>query len=159
MTHRGLPRVGAILAAGAVLATLSGPVARAGLLVTANDDSYSVSHDRVLSVAASGVLGNDSGIGITAAKLSNPAHGTVTVNANGSFTYTPSAGYVGADAFTYEARVLSLGILLTDPATVTLSVTNATPTATNDAYVATTGVTLTVSPPGVLANDSDANGD
>ena len=33
--------------------------------------------------------------------LSNPAHGTVTINTNGTFAYTPTAGYYGADKFTY----------------------------------------------------------
>jgi Bacterial cadherin-like domain len=149
----------AILAAGLLLATLSAPVATAGLLVTANDDAYSVVHDRVLSVAAPGLLANDAGLLPAAAKLTNPAHGTATVNANGSFTYRPSAGFVGSDSFTYEARVLNLGILVTDPATVRLTVTNARPTANDDGYAATTGVSLTVAAPGVLGNDSDPDGD
>jgi len=159
MSDGPLRRLVAVLAAGVILATYTAPFARAGLLVTANDDSYTVAHDRVLTVAAPGLLANDSGIGRTAAKLSNPAHGTVTVNTNGSFTYRPSGGYVGSDAFTYEARILNLGILFTDPATVSLTITNAAPTATNDSYSATTGVTLTVGAPGVLSNDHDADGD
>jgi outer membrane biosynthesis protein TonB len=158
---RGRPRrLVAILAAGVVLTTFTAPFARAGLLVTAVDDGpYTVAHDRVLTLAAPGLLKNDSGIGRTAAKLSNPAHGTVTVNTNGSFTYRPSAGYIGADSFTYEARILNLGILFTDSATVALTVTNLAPTATDDSYSATTGVTLTVGAPGVLSNDDDADGD
>jgi hypothetical protein len=150
----------AIVAVGLMLATFAAPAARAGLLVTANNDAYTVRHDHALVVASPGVLANDSGIGRTAAKLTNPAHGTVVMNTNGSFTYQPNARYVGSDAFTYEARILNLGILLTDPATVTITVTNATaPLATNDTYSATTGVQLTVPAPGVLSNDSDADGD
>jgi hypothetical protein len=150
----------AIVAVGLMLATFAAPAARAGLLVTANNDAYTVRHDHALVVASPGVLANDSGIGRTAAKLTNPAHGTVVMNTNGSFTYQPNARYVGSDAFTYEARILNLGILLTDPATVTITVTNATaPVATNDTYSATTGVQLTVPAPGVLSNDSDADGD
>lgn len=152
-------RLSFFLAAGLILTTLSAPVASAGLIVTANDDAYTATHDRVLSVAAPGLLANDTGLLPTAAKLTNPVHGTVTVNANGSFTYRPSVGYVGSDSFTYEARVLNLGILFTDPATVTITVTNATPVAADDSYVATTAVTLTVPAPGVLANDDDADGD
>ena len=144
------------------LAALSvAPAASAGLLVTARDDAYTVLHDRVLTVsAAAGVLDNDAGVGLTAAKRTNPAHGTVTVNSNGSFTYRPAAGYVGADSFTYDARVLNLGILVTDTATVNLTVTNPnSPTAANDAYSATTGIRLSVPAAGVLANDSDGDGD
>ena len=137
------------------------PAGSAALLVTAQDDAYTVLHDRVLTVsAAAGVLDNDSGVGLTAAKRSNPAHGTVTVNSNGSFTYRPDGGYVGADSFTYDARVLNLGILVTDTATVHLTVTNPNnPTAANDAYSATTAVRLSVPAEGVLANDSDGDGD
>ena len=144
---------------GLMLATVAAPAARAGLLVTANDDAYTVRHDHSLTIASPGVLGNDSGVGRTAAKLTNPAHGTVALNTNGSFTYQPSAGYIGSDAFTYEARILNLGVLFTDPATVTITVTNATPVATNDTYAATTGVQLSVPAPGVLSNDIDADGD
>lgn len=142
-----------------LMTTFAAPAARAGLLVTANDDAYTVSHDRPLSVAARGVLANDSGGGLTAAKTSNPAHGSVTVSANGGFTYQPNAGYVGTDSFTYEARVLSLGILLTDPAKVTITVKNSAPVAVNDPYTAVTGVQLTIPGPGVLTNDTDADGD
>jgi hypothetical protein len=148
-----------MVAAWAILLASSAPPVSAGLLVTANDDAYAVSHDHVLSVAAPGLLANDTGVAPTAAKLTNPAHGTVTVNANGSFSYHPAGKYVGPDSFTYEARVLNLGILVTDPATVTLTVTNAAPIGQDDSYVATTGVSLQVSPPGVLANDTDADGD
>jgi hypothetical protein len=147
------------VAAGGLALTLA-PAATAGLLVTARDDAYTVLHDRVLTVGAPGVLDNDSGVGLTAAKRTNPAHGTVTVNSDGSFTYRPAEGYVGADSFTYDARVLNLGILVTDTATVDLTVTNPNaPTAANDAYSATTGVRLSVPAAGVLANDSDADGD
>jgi hypothetical protein len=156
----GMRGVAAAVAAWMILSLVSVPPTSAGLLVTANDDSYTVSHDGVLSVPARGVLSNDAGVAPTAAKTSNPAHGTVTLNSDGSFTYRPTAGYAGSDAFTYEARVLSLGILVTDAATVRLTVTNAsTPVAVNDSYVATSGVTLSVPAAGVLANDSDADGD
>ena len=76
-----------------IVAALTTPVATAGLLVTATDDAYTAIHDRPMSVsAAAGLLDNDSGVGLTAAKRTNPSHGTVTVNSNGSFTYTPAAG-------------------------------------------------------------------
>jgi VCBS repeat-containing protein len=52
------------------------------------------------------VLANDTdadGNTLTAVKVSDPAHGTVTLNSDGSFTYTPSSGYTGTDSFTYQA--------------------------------------------------------
>ena len=36
--------------------------------------------------------------------LSGPAHGSLTLNADGSFTYTPTALYFGTDTFTYQAN-------------------------------------------------------
>jgi VCBS repeat-containing protein len=85
-------------------------------------DAYTVNEDTVLTVAAPGVLGNDSdpdGNPITAVKVSDPAHGTLVLNANGSFTYTPTPNYSGPDAFTYEAND---GTLNSTPATVTITV-------------------------------------
>ena len=43
------------------------------------------------------------GDSLTYGAVGNPAHGTLVVNANGSFTYTPNAGYFGPDSFTYNA--------------------------------------------------------
>jgi Big-like domain-containing protein len=157
----GVTYAAAAFAAVAILATILAPTAGAALLVTANDDTYTVRHDHVLTVAAPGVLANDTGLGLFAAKLTNPAHGTATVASNGGLTYQPTAGYVGTDSFTYEAQVLDLlGIVAgRDAATVTITVTNAAPTATNDSYSMSMGGSLSVPPPGVIANDSDADGD
>ena len=58
-------------------------------------------------IPAPGVLANDSdpnGDPLTAIMVIGPAHGTVTLNPNGSFTYTPVASYVGSDSFTYRAN-------------------------------------------------------
>lgn len=126
---------------------------------TANADEYSVSHDRLLTVPAKGLLANDQGVSggaLSAVRVTAPAHGTLTLNADGSFTYRPAAGYVGDDAFTYLARD---GTFTSDPATVTLHVTNQAPVATDDAYQVRTGRTLSVAAPGVLKNDTDADGD
>jgi VCBS repeat-containing protein len=73
----------------------------------ANADSYSVNENATLTVTAAGVLANDTdadGNSLTAVLASNPSHGTLTLNASGSFTYTPVANYVGTDSFTYKAN-------------------------------------------------------
>lgn len=73
---------------------------------TASGDNYSVNEDSPLTVAAPGVLGNDNDPDqdpLTAVKLTNPAHGTLALNANGSFSYTPAANFFGSDGFTYAA--------------------------------------------------------
>ena len=65
---------------------------------------YPALNTTAYSVAAPGVLANDSDSGgyqMTAHLESNPSHGTVTLNGDGSFTYTATAGYEGTDSFTY----------------------------------------------------------
>src|SRR5207237_9073616 len=71
------------------------------------NDSYNGTEDTPLTIAAPGVLGNDTDVDgnpLTAAVLAQPAHGTVTVNANGSFTYTPALHYSGTDSLTYKTN-------------------------------------------------------
>ena len=74
---------------------------------TANNDSYTVAEDNVLTVAAPGVLANDSdvdGDSLTATLVTAPTHGGLVFNADGSFAYTPQANYNGSDSFQYAAR-------------------------------------------------------
>ena len=76
-------------------------------------------------MAAPGVLANDTdadGDLLTAALVTGPAHGAVTLNANGSFIYTPAAGFVGTDTFTYVANDKA-----SDSAPATVSVAVAAP--------------------------------
>jgi VCBS repeat-containing protein len=127
---------------------------------TATADAYSTAEDTALTVNAPGVLGNDSdpdGNPLNAVPVSGPNRGTLTLNANGSFTYIPATNFNGSDSFTYRA---SDGTLTSNPATVSISVTpvNDTPTATDDTYSATEDTALTVAAPGVLGNDSDPEG-
>ncbi|MCB2076217.1 MAG: tandem-95 repeat protein [Novosphingobium sp.] len=79
-------------------------------------------------------------------------HGSVTVNSDGTITYTPDPGYVGPDSYTYT--VTSGGV--TETTTVTINVTNAPLIARPD--TATTPEDTSVSG-NVLTNDTDANGD
>jgi VCBS repeat-containing protein len=88
----------------------------------ANPDAYPTNEDTPLNVAAPGVLGNDSdpdGDPLTAVKVGDPAHGSLTLNANGSFVYTPQANFNGSDSFTYAAND---GTSNSSPATVTITV-------------------------------------
>ena len=69
-------------------------------------DAHTTAEDTVLTVPAPGVLGNDSdpdGDPLTAVLVTGPSHGTLTLNANGSFSYTPAADFTGSDSFTYRA--------------------------------------------------------
>src|SRR5581483_9143170 len=93
--------------------------------------AYGTDEDVALTVpAATGGLANDTntdGGPITAALVGGPAHGRVTLNPDGSFTYTPAAGYAGADSFTYQATD---GTYSSRPATVSLTVRNLLPVVT-----------------------------
>ncbi|HSG24548.1 MAG TPA: S8 family serine peptidase, partial [Anaerolineales bacterium] len=75
---------------------------------TAVDDSgYTTNEDTLLSVAAPGVLLNDSdlnGDALTASLVTGPSNGTLTLNSDGSFTYTPDSNFNGSDSFTYQAN-------------------------------------------------------
>ena len=127
------------------------------------DDSYSVDEDGTLTKdATNGVLANDSdddGETLTVAVVTQPSHGTVTLNANGSFTYTPNADYHGTDTFTYKAND---GTHDSDEATVTVTVNSIedVPVAVADSYsVPVNGQLIVNESSGVLANDSDGDGD
>ena len=68
----------------------------------ANADSYTSDLDTPLVVPADrGILANDVGSPLTIVRYTAPAHGTVVVNPDGSFTYTPEHGYSGSDGFEY----------------------------------------------------------
>jgi VCBS repeat-containing protein len=86
----------------------------------ANDNSYSTTKATALIVATPGVLGNDTGGTLTAVLNTAPGHGTLILNANGSFRYTPSATYTGTDTFRYQAKDSSG--TLSNIATVTITI-------------------------------------
>ena len=125
-----------------------------GTAAVAQPDTYSTTVNTPLTVTAPGVLSNDTGgPAPTAVKVTDPAHGSVTLNADGSFTYTPTSGYVGPDSFTYSAT----NIVGTSPAaTVTIAVAGTAAVAQPDSYSTGAGTPLTVAAPGVLANDTGA---
>jgi VCBS repeat-containing protein len=91
-------------------------------VLSTSSDSYTTAAGKALTVPAPGVLQNDvdpAGRPLTAIKASDPQHGSLTLNANGSFTYTPVPGFAGVDGFTYRA---SNGDEPSQPITVTITV-------------------------------------
>lgn len=75
-----------------------------------------------MSIAAPGVLSNDTDPGgkpLTAKLVSGPTHGSVTLNPDGSFLYTPQKKFHGIDTFTYKAND---GISDSNTATVTIKI-------------------------------------
>ena len=84
--------------------------------------SYNVAEDQTLTVPSPGVLAGatDANQDPLTAKLVSPtSHGTVTLNPDGSFAYSPAANYFGTDQFTYVAND---GTADSAPATVTINV-------------------------------------
>src|SRR5262249_19837352 len=103
----------------------------ANLPPVANGEIYTTNEDTPLTIAAPGLLANDTdpeGASLTAAVVANPTNGTLTLNANGSFTYTPNLNFNGGDSFTYQAND---GTANSNVATVTITINpvNDTPVA------------------------------
>ncbi len=85
-------------------------------------DAYSTSADATLTVPAAGVLANDKDSlshTLTAATVTQPAHGKLSLRTDGSFVYVPAPGYSGTDSFKYIA---SDGVATSGAATVSLAV-------------------------------------
>jgi VCBS repeat-containing protein len=124
---------------------------------TANNDSYSTTAGTTLNVnATDGVLANDTdpnGLSLSATLVKGPAHGTLTLNSDGSFSYVASSSFSGTDTFTYTAEdsdatssAATVTITVKAAATVTPP-TNPTPAPTADdlSYADQQGKTLNVS--------------
>src|SRR5205814_824536 len=110
---------------------------------TISGGSYNTGHNDTLAVDAPGVLAGASdadGDELTAIVVSGPAHGTLTVGANGSFVYVPDRTYAGLDSFTFKAND---GIVDSDLGTVTINVSNVAPVATGGDYATTKGEAMT----------------
>jgi VCBS repeat-containing protein len=125
------------------------------------DDGYSTPEDTPLTAAAPGVLGNDTdadGDPLTAIQEAGPASGTLVLDADGSFVYTPTLNFNGVVTFTYHAND---GTANSNTATVpiTVTATNDAPVAVDDGYSTPEDTPLTAAAPGVLGNDTDADGD
>jgi hypothetical protein len=140
------------------VATVTITVAPANDPPAASNDSYSMSQGGTLTVAAPGLLGNDSdpdtGNTLTAINFGAASSGTVNGNADGSFSYTPAANFSGIATFTYQAQ--DNNSATSNVATVSITVNpNQAPLAVNDTANTTRNVAVTVN---VVANDSDPDG-
>ena len=74
-------------------------------------DSYTVNNNMTSVISAPGVLANDTdanGDTLSAVQDVGVSHGSLTLNADGSFSYTPVSGYTGSDSFSYHANDGSL---------------------------------------------------
>ncbi|WP_099733280.1 midcut-by-XrtH protein [Delftia sp. 60] len=127
-------------------------------------DAIVVAEGAVATVLASGatsVLANDTdpdGNPLVAVLVTGPAHGTLTLNANGTFSYTHNGSETTSDSFTYRA---SDGQAMGNIVTVSITVTpvNDAPVAVADQLMVATDIPLSISFATLLANDTDADGD
>jgi FtsP/CotA-like multicopper oxidase with cupredoxin domain len=120
----------------------------------AADDGYTVVQDSLLSVPVPGVCANDTlTAGALASVLTTTSNGSLQFNSDCSFTYTPAAGFFGADSFEYR---LTSGPMESNTANVTITVAQAAqvPVAKGDTYSTSEDIPLNVAAPGVLANDT-----
>ena len=122
--------------------------------VAVDDDTYNTDEDIELVIGATGVLGNDSDPDsdpVTAVLNVGTANGSLVLNPDGSFTYTPDADFNGVDNFTYHAND---GSANSNVATVTITVNavNDPPVASVDATAVVKGGTVETI---VRANDTD----
>ncbi|WP_157964823.1 Ig-like domain-containing protein, partial [Algibacillus agarilyticus] len=122
--------------------------------LTAADDSFNATEDTVLNGSVAGNDSTTSGGTLSFVKASEPSHGTVTVNTDGTFSYTPNSNYTGNDSFTYTVTDAGSGESLTQTVSVTVAaVTDLT--AADDSFNATEDTVLNGS---VAGNDSTTSG-
>src|SRR5206468_2611036 len=143
------------------IATVSISITGVNDAPVAVNDSYTTAEDTTLSPAPtrrSSDLSDEDGDALSAVLVSGPTHGSLTLNANGSFSYVPAANYNGSDSFTYKAND---GQADSGTATVTVTITgvNDAPVAVNDSYTTAEDTTLNTAAPGAPLFRSDVDGD
>lgn len=124
----------------------------------AQNDAFAINEGQtlngnVLANNGNGVDADDDPL--TVSLVNAPANGTLTLNADGTFTYQPNAFFNGSDSFTYQVADGNGGF---DTATVTIIIgaINDPPVATNDTFVIDEDGSINLD---VLANDTDPDGD
>ena len=129
----------------------------------ATDDTGVTQAGVALTLNTSDLLANDTdadGDPLQFEGFTQPVNGTLVDNSDGTLTYTPNAGFDGADSFDYtvgdgtDSDTGTVNITV-DPATPG----NTPPVATDDTGVTQAGVALTLNTSDLLANDTDADGD
>jgi uncharacterized protein len=126
--------------------------------VAAADNGYGTDEDVALDVdAAHGVLANDSDVNLDAlmvALVDGPQHGTLQLNADGSFDYLADANYNGADSFSYVASDGFGGSSAVTQVQLAVAAVNDAPVAHVDGASVLEDGAVAID---VLANDSDVD--
>ena len=128
---------------------------------TANNDSYQIDEDTILDISAEeGLLANDLNIDgaeltINQSPLVRPQQGSVLLNADGSFIYTPNINFQGLDTFTYQV-INASNKTSTAQVNITVNAINNAPRAINDNVQTNSETSLEIY---VVSNDMDIDGD
>ena len=121
------------------------------------DDHFNTNEDTALSNT---VITNDydpGGDPLTFTKLTDPQHGQVQLNTDGTFTYTPAPDYSGNDLFTYRGcNINNMPSCGTATVYITVIPVNEPPVAGDDLFTGTEDAVITGT---VITNDSDPDGD
>ncbi len=134
-------------------------------IISSNDPPVAVDdlNNTFVNVTTPGnVLTNDydvDGNRLTAVLLSNPEHGTLVFNEDGTYTYTPTADFLGEDIFSYQVEDGQGGSAIANVYITVISdhsTQNQSPVANEDVYI---GKENTVINGNVLENDYDPDGD
>ncbi|MEL6110178.1 MAG: Ig-like domain-containing protein, partial [Planctomycetota bacterium] len=148
---------------------LDSPIARVTLSIDpVNDqpvalpDTYAVDEDTPLVVTGLGVLENDSDVDnnlseLVVTELSAPGSGSLSLNADGTFTYLPEANFTGEVTFTYKVNDGEADSLVAD-ATIMVSPVNDAPVATGDQLTGTEDTPEVMTVQSLTANDFDLEG-
>lgn len=146
---------------GEVSATVSIEVKSVNDAPRAKDDEAVTDEDTPLSITAQQLLDNDRDVDhrtLMIDRVTQPEHGTLTDNSDGTYTYLPSENYHGADVFSYTVRD-GRGKTSTANVVVTINAVSDAPIAADDEVSTNEDTALTILATDLLANDSDADGD
>ncbi|KZN32511.1 Ig-like domain-containing protein [Pseudoalteromonas luteoviolacea] len=142
-------------------ATVSINIERTNQNPIAIPNSYALQKNTELSVSGGGLLVNDidfdgDTVSVNTTPIVDVQNGTLTLNSDGTFTYTPAADFVGSDFFEYRIEDGNGGFATADVSiSIEEELTNTPPVAVNDSYETSEDILLQVSAPGILENDSD----
>jgi hypothetical protein len=117
---------------------------------TANDDSYSVARGQALGIGVPGVLSNDTDPNnkpLTAHLVAGAQHGALTLNADGSFSYTNDGSSAPQDSFQYKANN---GSANSNTAQVNITITEPGPPPVLPKFTSANNTRFTVGTPGTF---------
>ncbi|MBI5759553.1 MAG: tandem-95 repeat protein [Planctomycetales bacterium] len=166
-TYQLVDGLGTSSNAASVVINVNAPLPAEAPWAVANPDVYTFDPGVNLTVASGGVLSNDAmgGGSFTATLVDGPSSGAVSLNGDGTFSYSPAAGSAftaGSDTFTYQ--LVDGWSTVSNVATVTILV-NAPPPADTawaaaaaDEYSFEPAVAMSVVADGVMSNDGRGGG-